>query len=93
MKIRKRCKIRSDDRRWQLFWTTQEERYRVVKARVKIETLQNYRTRRDRKVVSHFSELHLTKLGKMYNFSCMVTDDIPLPETFHWSFTNVSKNR
>ncbi|WMM35509.1 hypothetical protein [Vibrio phage PJN101] len=93
MKIRKRCKIRTDNRRWQLFWTTQEERYRVAKTRVEVETLQNYRTKRYRKIITHRSELHLTKLGKMYNFSCMVTDDTPLPEIFRWSFTNVLKHR
>lgn len=91
MRIRKRCRVRGDDRRDQLFWTTDQGRYEVVKTKVKVDTLRNYRTNRDRKVITHVSELRLTKRGKMYNLSCMITGDTPLPETFRWSFTNVLK--
>lgn len=91
MRIRKRCKRRADDRRDQLFWTTDQGRFEVIKTRVSVTTLRNYRTNRDRKVITHTSDLKLTELGKMYNLSCMLTGDTPLPNIFRWSFTNVLK--
>ncbi|AGH57558.1 hypothetical protein PYDG_00026 [Pseudoalteromonas phage pYD6-A] len=93
MKIRKRCKLRSQDRAWQLFWTAQKEQYKVIKVRIIVENLSNYSTGRPRKVINHRSQLVLTPKGNSYNLLCMITGDQPLLETFTWSFTNTHKNR